>query len=88
MLLKSTLLALKKSGTSCPNCGEGGGGNLDKIQKYSSFFPETVPKMIANCQHTVNSFLPPFLKTTILKGGLKGNISKPNILQTISHGRK
>ena len=32
-------LAFKKSGTSCPNWGEGGGrGNLDKIQKNSYFF--------------------------------------------------
>ena len=32
-------LALKKSGTSYPNLGEGGGrGNLDKIQKNSYFF--------------------------------------------------
>ena len=32
-------LALKKSGTICPNWGEGGSrGNLDKIQKNSYFF--------------------------------------------------
>ena len=37
MLLKSTYLALKKSGTSCPNWGEGG-GNLDKFQKNNNFF--------------------------------------------------
>ena len=43
MLLKFTFLAFKKS---CPNWGEGG-GNLDKIQKKSSFFREP--------------FLPPFL---------------------------
>ena len=31
---------IKKSGTSCPNWGEGGGrGNLDKIQKNSYLFP-------------------------------------------------
>ena len=45
MSLKSTFLALKKSGTSCPNLGEGGGVNLDKIQKSSNFFfRETFPK--------------------------------------------
>ena len=39
MSLKSTFLAFKRSGTSCPNWGErGGGGNLDKIQKNSYFF--------------------------------------------------
>jgi hypothetical protein len=32
-------LALRKSGISCPNFGEGGRGNLDKIQKNSYFFP-------------------------------------------------
>ena len=32
-------LAFKKSGTSCPNWGEGRGqGNLDKIQKNSYIF--------------------------------------------------
>ena len=35
MPLKSTFLAFKNSCTSCPN---GGGGNLNKIQKNSSFF--------------------------------------------------
>ena len=35
----------KKSGTSCPNWGEGGGrGNLDIIQKNSNFFRETFPR--------------------------------------------
>ena len=38
MFLKSTFLALKKSGISCQNFGEGGQGNLDKIQKNSYFF--------------------------------------------------
>ena len=42
ILLKSTFLAFKKSGTSCPNLG--GGGNLDKIQKNSYFFREAFPK--------------------------------------------
>ena len=35
---KSTFLPFKKSCTSCPNGGEGGGVNLDKIQKNSNFF--------------------------------------------------
>ena len=35
MLLKSTFLAFKKSCTNCPGWG---GGNLDKIQKSTSFF--------------------------------------------------
>ena len=33
MSLKSMFLALKESGTKCPNWG--GGGNLDKIQNNS-----------------------------------------------------
>ena len=33
MSLKSTFLAFQKSCASCPNWGEGRGGNLDKIQK-------------------------------------------------------
>ena len=33
-----------KSFTSWTNWGEGGVGNLDKIQKNSSFLRETVPK--------------------------------------------
>ena len=37
MLLKLRFLAFKKSCTSGPNWGEGG-GNLDKIQKDGSFF--------------------------------------------------
>ena len=45
MQLKSTFLALKKSGTICLNCreGVGGRGNLDKIQK-NSYFCEAFPK--------------------------------------------
>ena len=46
MSLKSTFLAFKKSCTSCPNWGRGRGGNLDKIQKKSNFFRETVPKYV------------------------------------------
>ena len=40
--VKSTFLAFKKSCTSCPNWGEGG-GNSDKIQKNSSFFRDAFP---------------------------------------------
>ena len=48
MSLKLTFLALKKSGTSCPKWGvggRGGRGNLDNIQKTSTFFCETFPKI-------------------------------------------
>ena len=38
MSLKPMFLAFKKSCTICPNWGEGGGGNLDKILKNSNFF--------------------------------------------------
>ena len=38
MSLKSTFLAFKKSCTSCPKLGGGGGGNLGKIQKNKNFF--------------------------------------------------
>ena len=37
-------IGIKKSGTSCPNW-RGGQGNLDKIQKNSYFFRESVPKL-------------------------------------------
>ena len=40
-------IRIQKSGTSCQNLGEGGGGgrgNSDKIQKNSYFFRETFPK--------------------------------------------
>ena len=49
MSLKSTFLAFKESGTSCPNCGEGGGGNLDKIQKTVNFFFVNLPFVLLKC---------------------------------------
>ena len=43
MSLKSTFLAFKKKVVQVVQMG-GGGGNLDKIQKNSTFFHENVPK--------------------------------------------
>ena len=60
MSLKSTFLALKKSGTSCPNWGGRVGGNLDKIQNNSSFFFGT------------SSLIPRGTSTQCLKKGHQG----------------
>ena len=39
MLLKSTFWAFKKSGTSCPNWGRGGGGLIwTKSKREAAFF--------------------------------------------------
>ena len=46
MSLKSTFFGVKKSGTSCPNWGEGGEVIWTKSKRTATFFRETIP----NCQ--------------------------------------
>ena len=47
MSLKSTFLALKKSGTSCPNWREGGEEVIStKSKRTATFFRETFPYII------------------------------------------
>ena len=56
----------EKSCTSCPNFGEGGGGGkLHKIQKNSSFFRESVPKII--CHKSKVTFLRGMLSQIIVE---------------------
>ena len=43
MPLKSTFLALKKKGTSCPNWGEGGRENSGNARKKTFFLQEVLP---------------------------------------------
>ena len=60
---KSWILMWEKS---CPNFGEGGGGGkLHKIQKNSSFFRESVPKII--CHKSKVTFLRGMLSQIIVE---------------------
>ena len=51
---KSWIWTSEKSCTSCSNWGVGGGGNLDKIQKNSSFFRESVPYLGCSRELSLN----------------------------------